>query len=321
MRFFSLLKKADGHYHIKIIPSDAADIRSFNISHNRIRRLIAGSLVLLLLIIAWTVFLVLEPDYGAQNSDLIRKNVKLNGELDSIRNKVAVLENNLERIERFDRKLRAITDFADNHRKVGIGPLSEGEIIASERIGFGGANESFALKLEEKLGALNSIGLDKEVDRLLELSQERESELAELTNFLEDQKLLLSHVPSIWPADGWVTSGFGYRRSPFTSYRKFHDGIDIANNIGTPVYAPADGTVIYTGSRDAYGRTMVVNHGFGLTTRYAHCSIFDKKVGDHVKRGEKIATIGNTGRSTGPHLHYEVRLDNIPQNPRRYILE
>jgi len=131
---------------------------------------------------------------------------------------------------------------------------------------------------------------------------------------------MLAHTPSIWPVMGWVTSGFGFRTNPFTGLTQMHEGIDISNQVGTPIIAPADGIISDIGNDLGLGKILVISHGFGMITRYAHLNKVLVRVGQKVKRGEKIAEIGTSGRTTGPHLHYEVRLDGIPVNPMRYIL-
>jgi murein DD-endopeptidase MepM/ murein hydrolase activator NlpD len=140
-------------------------------------------------------------------------------------------------------------------------------------------------------------------------------------NYLDDQRNLLSATPSIRPVEsGWISSGFGYRKSPFTGRREFHKGLDIATRKGEPILAAADGTIIYAGKKGLFGNLMVIDHGNGTVTRYGHIDKFLKKHGDTVKRGDKIARVGSTGRSTGPHVHYEVRLNGIQVNPKKYIL-
>jgi murein DD-endopeptidase MepM/ murein hydrolase activator NlpD len=118
-----------------------------------------------------------------------------------------------------------------------------------------------------------------------------------------------------------VTSDFGFRLDPFTAERKSHEGLDIANAAGTGVVAPADGVVVYAAAENGYGNVLVLDHGFGIKTRYGHLSKIEVRLGDRIKRGQLIASIGNTGRSTGPHLHYEVRVNGVPENPRKFILE
>ncbi len=125
----------------------------------------------------------------------------------------------------------------------------------------------------------------------------------------------------MWPTRGWTSSRFGYRASPFTGKREFHKGIDISARMGSPVVATADGMVAFSGLDRGYGRTIVLKHGYGLKTRYAHLKRILVKKGQFVKRGEIIGLVGNSGRSTGSHLHYEVHLNGVPVNPMKYIID
>jgi len=143
---------------------------------------------------------------------------------------------------------------------------------------------------------------------------------AELYRFLQEQKSMLACTPSIWVTKGWVSSDFGYRISPFTDEREFHKGLDISARMNTVIIAPADGVVSTVGRTHGYGRMLHINHGYGLKTVYAHLAKSLVTKGKYVKRGQKIALMGNTGRTTGPHLHYEVHLNGVPVNPLRYIL-
>ncbi|MGA9998160.1 MAG: peptidoglycan DD-metalloendopeptidase family protein [Pyrinomonadaceae bacterium] len=128
-------------------------------------------------------------------------------------------------------------------------------------------------------------------------------------------------VPSIWPVDsGRLTDDFGGRFNPFGGYgTEFHTGQDIATAWGTPVAATANGTVIFSGWQSGYGQVVVIDHGGGLTTRYGHLSHVDATVGQTIKRGDIVGNVGSTGRSTGPHLHYEVRLNDEPVDPMQYL--
>ncbi len=141
-----------------------------------------------------------------------------------------------------------------------------------------------------------------------------------LLKSLENKRNLLAATPSLRPTEGWISSRFGYRISPFTGRKEFHRGLDIASHMKTPVIAPADGIVTYAGKKWLMGNMVVIEHGYGMKTRYGHLYKILKKKGERVKRGEVIALMGNTGRSTGPHLHYEVWLNGVPVNPERYIL-
>jgi murein DD-endopeptidase MepM/ murein hydrolase activator NlpD len=155
------------------------------------------------------------------------------------------------------------------------------------------------------------------IDKEIELG---EQDKAELYEFLENQKVLLASTPSVWPTKGWLSARFGYRISPFTGEREFHRGIDVSTRMNAPIIAPADGIVSSIAWDHGYGRILTINHGYGLVTRYAHLEKALVKKGQYVKRGETIALVGNTGRSTGPHLHYEVHLNKVAVNPFRYIL-
>lgn len=162
--------------------------------------------------------------------------------------------------------------------------------------------------------------MHQQIKQLEDASQNQQNTFTHLIKKLEEQKNMLAHTPAIRPSQGWVTSAFTYRQSPFTGKREFHKGMDIANQHGTPIVATADGVVSFTGEDGAFGIVVVIDHGYGINTRYAHLSKGLKNTGDSVHRGETIGYMGNTGRSTGPHVHYEVRLNGVPMNPEKYIL-
>jgi murein DD-endopeptidase MepM/ murein hydrolase activator NlpD len=158
--------------------------------------------------------------------------------------------------------------------------------------------------------------------RLAMLRQQAQLILPQLLQRAENAKesqLQFSIIPRSWPVRGYFTSGFGYRRSPFTGRIAFHDGIDIAAPNGTKVLAPSSGRVIMAEDRSGYGRMIEIDHGHGIRTRYAHNARFLVKVGDIVQKGSPIATVGSTGRSTGPHLHYEMRIDGVAVDPMMYL--
>jgi len=219
------------------------------------------------------------------------------------------LENELSKMKDFDRKIRIIANLEkgqDTTPIIGIGGPSPSDIREK-------------LKREnDKNGLIQQMRND--IERLKSEAMSREESLSELEKLLQSKKEMLAHTPSIWPVMGWVTSGFGFRTNPFTGLTQMHEGIDISNQVGTPIIAPADGIISDIGNDLGLGKVFVISHGFGMITRYAHLNKVLVRVGQKVKRGEKIAEIGTSGRTTGPHLHYEVRLDGIPINPMRYIL-
>ena len=138
---------------------------------------------------------------------------------------------------------------------------------------------------------------------------------------LEQRMRWISSTPAISPVRGILTSGFGYRADPMTHGRGNHQGIDIAAAYGQPVHASGDGIVLQAGDQGGYGKAVFLAHGYGMTTRYGHMSAITVRPGQRIKRGDVIGKVGNTGRSTGPHLHYEVRVDGEPLNPIGYMLD
>ncbi len=142
-----------------------------------------------------------------------------------------------------------------------------------------------------------------------------------IASLQEDLESLIASIPSEWPVEGWISSRYGRRHSPWTGKAKFHAGIDIANRRGTPVHASGDGTVKFAGRKASNGKIVVLDHGQGITTHYAHLSKIHVKKGDSVQKNQKIANVGNTGKNTNPHLHYEVRINGTPINPRRHLLK
>ena len=157
-------------------------------------------------------------------------------------------------------------------------------------------------------------GMDQTVSALTEKSQQ-------LQTFFQDQRQVLASTPSIWPVRGYLSAGFGNRKDPFTGMPDFHPGIDISTPRGTKVVAPADGVVIFTGKKGGYGNAIVIDHGYGIVTRYAHLDGFNVHPGQRVRRGDVIGFVGSTGRSTAPHLHYEVWVNDQTRNPIQFIID
>jgi len=180
--------------------------------------------------------------------------------------------------------------------------------------GEGGAT-SFETVAPSRAAARPSLAdMDLSVSALTDKSTKLEA-------FYRDQTLLLSSTPSIWPVRGYLSATFGNRLDPFTGRPDFHPGIDISTPIGTRVMAPADGIVLSTGLSGGYGNAIIIDHGYGVVSRYGHLEGFNVRPGQKVHRGDVIGFVGNTGRSTGPHLHYEVWVREQAQNPIHFILD
>lgn len=178
---------------------------------------------------------------------------------------------------------------------------------------------TFKEMLKEKAEKINSEFITRAYDRIKRESKARLSGYGEIAWHLANKNNLALAIPKGWPAQGSVTSSFGYRIHPLTLSYEFHSGIDISNEPGTPIYAAADGLVRHGGWQQGYGLSVLIDHGFGYSTLYGHMSEIMVKEGETVKRGEMIGKVGSTGTSTGPHVHYEVWEYGSPVNPIKYM--
>ena len=177
-------------------------------------------------------------------------------------------------------------------------------------------------------GPAPTLSRDLSVDEfgslLSELShavEQRSDQLTVLEALLVSTSANKKFLPSLAPVDGgWLSSSFGWRIDPFSGQKSFHEGLDFPSESGTPIVAAASGKVIFADVHPQYGKMVEIDHGNGLVTRYAHASKLFVKEGDFIVRGQKVASVGSTGRATGPHLHFEVRLNGVPQNPARFLL-
>lgn len=193
------------------------------------------------------------------------------------------------------------------------------QVNAEERqLGIGGPDPAGLSTMSS--AELSARETEVQVDHLLKLSEFELVKYQEVQDELEGLQDRLNHTPSIWPAKGWYSSPYGMRSDPFTGARQMHRGIDLANHIGTPIIATADGRVASVNKSRGLGTIVTVDHGYGFRTRYAHISKAMVKVGQQVKRGDVVALMGNSGHSTGPHLHYEVIRNGKSLNPIDYIL-
>ena len=172
------------------------------------------------------------------------------------------------------------------------------------------SDQQYTLSLDQLL-ALRSSAMSGEMNHGLDFSRRFPVPFSGTVN--------LAYAPSLWPVQGVVTSSFGARLDPFNNEGAFHSGIDIATAQGDAVRAPADGTVVKAGMGTGYGREVIIDHGHGMETLYAHLSGFAVVAGQDVRRGEILGYVGSSGHSTGPHLHYEVRIHDTPVNPSKYL--
>jgi len=297
---------ANRFYTIMIVPENAHKPRQFHIP----AWLIRISLILLPILALLAITILLDYRYIAsqisENRELQTENRKLRQDVQLYQSRLDSMESSLERIENFSSRLKMITNLMDRDQ-------------LSQQVEAGAPSSVIAEKTgETKSGNPVELNFEQVSTRSYSLEQN----LHELYELLSDQRSFLSALPTKKPSDGVFTSGFGVRVSPMgDGNEKMHEGLDIAASVGTPIHSPASGTVVYAGKKSGYGQIVMVDHGYGLETWYGHTSRILVRPGQKIKRGQAIALIGNSGRSTGSHLHYEVHVNGMPVDPINYILE
>ena len=232
-------------------------------------------------------------------------------EVKKISNNVSEFKNQMNRLRELDYKLRLITDLEVEHPSPSLYGIG-----GSLDLRGNGGTKNIDLSRMDLITML-----DKDLVRLKEMANYQEESFNNLKAFLVDRKDLLERSPYRWPVRGFVSSNYGPRLDPFTGLQRRHVGVDIVAPKGTPVKAPADGIVTYTSFDPTLGNMLVIDHGYGVITRYGHNDTVLVREGQRVKRGDSVALVGSSGKSTGPHLHYEIRINDVAVNPLNYILE
>ena len=315
------MRKKGHSYTIFILPDPTSKPYSFSIRKKTCHYL-AGFL---------SVAVLVTGGFFAQSLSLLGHLTELNllrnetkghrVQIQSVLQTVDGLKKEVARLGDLNQKLRIMTDLPP--RKGGVNLLAQG-----------GSEEPLAFSLEEALLSSQepeplrkhgiseiAVSIEQEVEFLRKQVREEEKSFNELIGTISEMKSRWAATPSIWPVkEGWVTSNFGKRISPFTGTLAMHNGLDIAGQRGSYVISPAVGTVVRVETDQDLGRMIAIDHGYGKVTWFGHLEKQTVKMGQQVKRGEVIGFLGSTGHSTGPHLHYEVRIDNTPVDPTRYIL-
>lgn len=308
-------------YTVLIVPERSSHVRRLKIPRQLVINILLGVFVLFGGASFMVVHYLHMVDQVSENSFLKADNLEMKQRLLAMRDRAGRIERVMERIEQFDVKVRAITQLNDAERNLAMGPLSADGTPGSSRVLYA-EGERMNQPTEPLDSKLAMRLLDSKLEHLEDRAQSNESALRDLSDYLDSQKILLRTTPSIWPLHSRLkTSAFGIRHDPYTRKRVMHKGLDVAAPNGSEVLSPADGVVIWTGNRGGYGKCVVIDHGFGVQTHYAHLDDYDTKLGARVKRGQLVGRVGNTGRSTGPHLHYEVRFNGIPQDPAKFMLD
>ena len=369
----------DRYYTLMIIPEKNNEVRSI-----KIPRLIFKSLIFIFL--TFTILLgILTYDYWNvlsqvyENKHLLVENRQLKEQVQLFQMKLNSITEDLERINVFERKLRAITGLeaipaSTVESEINANSLKPAKLQAqsisepdrdyspsamikifkeqpkktSEKLSLFEEDKKYQetkKHYEEKIA--NSFGIGNDISYTLEWSfltrqslsmaplyaefdykydvvisfiKEVELHIHQLDQHLLDKDSFLHSTPTLMPAMGHLTSSYGPRMSPYAGRIKMHEGLDIGANIGTKIVAPADGVITFSGAKPGFGNFIQIDHGYGLETIFGHASTLAVKKGQKVSRGDTIATVGNTGYSTGPHVHYEVRVNGTPVDPLYYVL-
>ena len=299
---------AKRRWTVVLVPHTSEPSKIVEVSYGVLRSLTAvvGVVAVLALLLGYAA--VSRTADQQRTSRLRQENVRLEQQLGQINGRLATLTDTLSRIAQRDARIRVLANLEPIDPQVqaaGVGGPAEPTPP--------GAAETPAIRQSHEI-RVDLNGLIRRAN-LLALS------FREAADSLATHSARLAATPSIMPTQGWLTSAFSsMREHPILHLSRPHEGIDVATPMGTPIEAPASGVVAFSGRETGYGNVIIIDHGFGIRTKYAHCSKLIVGTGARVTRGQQIALVGNTGLSTGPHLHYEVLVNGAPVDPLRYVL-
>lgn len=311
------MQKRKRYFTIMIVPHSEEATYSFRLP------LFVGQLVVALLVIGMAAFFILAYTYrnALQDAEELRILRQANqAQQDEINTFAGITQQLLDQVAQIEEIIEEILgEWAEQvATKVGCSLEQQEEDEDPESRG--------ATSFGETRVNLSRSNQDRVLDRvtynlsvLQSLVPEKADTLEMLKGEVDEYTRRLAATPSIWPTRGRISSGFGMRRNPFGGGSQFHYGIDIAGTHGTPVYATANGQVSFAGYRGGFGNLVIISHGYGFQTYYAHLSGFAVSNGQWVKRGQVIGYMGRSGRATGTHLHYEVHVNGVAVNPYRYL--
>lgn len=218
--------------------------------------------------------------------------------------------------------LTKIKNFEDDKKFQETKKLYEDKIAKSFTDDEGASyTKDWSLMTKQSLGIASLYAeFDYKYDVVVDFIKQLEKKVSELDQHLLNKESFLRSTPTLMPAAGHISSGYGPRMSPYAARIKMHEGLDIGAPIGTSILAPADGVITFAGAKSGFGNFVQIDHGYGIETIYGHASAVTVRKGQKVVRGDRIAIVGNTGYSTGPHVHYEVRVNGTPVDPLYYML-
>ena len=299
-----------------ILSNTGSSVKRSAISYSALM-VMGGGIAAFLVFFFYIIFGYFDLKSTSVNAERLQKEIvvqkaEVEGQRQQIKRFAAdinILKDKLASLKEFEKRIRIIANLEDVDNQdslFGVGGSIPEDL--DPKIALDEKNEPLLREMHSQTSELKVASIKQEED------------FESLLKHFEKQRNLLASTPAIRPVVGWVTSKFGYRKSPYTSLREFHKGLDIAARRGTPIVASADGVVSFSGRKGLLGNLVTIDHGHGMVTRYAHAHKRLVRRFQKVKRGDKIALVGNTGKSTGPHLHYEVHLNGVPVNPEKYIM-
>jgi len=300
---------SDNFFTLMIIPNRKSNVKKISVPKKVIRNIAIACIALILI----TLFIVY--DYASIKRDraelarLRQQTHKQSQEFQELAMKIDAFESKMEQLRQLDKKIRIVASYQTGRDR-------------NLLLGIGGADNETNMKnlLNDQHEKLVD-GMRKSIAKLNEDAADREKSFNELLAFLHEQRSILASTPSLWPVRGWVTSDFGRRQSPFRAGMEFHQGIDIATRFGTAIVAPADGLIKETSYTPQDGNLVKIDHGHSFSTCYAHLSKIAVQKGMRIRKGDVIGYVGDTGRSTGSHLHYMILVNDVPVNPLKYLRE
>ncbi|RLA65841.1 MAG: hypothetical protein DRQ88_04345 [Epsilonproteobacteria bacterium] len=339
-----------------IVPERGKGVKSFRIPKILFRGMLFISvfMVFILGVLSYDYFEILKQVH--KNKHLTIENRQLKEQMELFEKKINTLITDIDRVQVFEKKLRIIAGLKKNSLEENLAeeedekPKINSTFLKTiqdknqvkEKTRYKRLKNLYEEKIASVFGLQTSYALTKDwsnltkqsflmagkyahfdyqIENLEDMLSKLEVNVHGLDQFLLDKKSFLKSTPTLLPTRGWITSYFGPRKSQFSGRTKMHEGIDIGARTGSKILSPADGTVTFAGKKPGFGYFVQLDHGYGVETVYAHASKLLVSLGEQIKRGMVIARVGSTGLSTGPHVHYEVRVNGTPVDPMYYILD
>jgi murein DD-endopeptidase MepM/ murein hydrolase activator NlpD len=318
------MKAKENNYSVIIVSGATSTNKEFVLSSKLIRNSIIA-FIALLLIFGYIIFDYLNTSFNKEKMKRLEKeNIEKEATIDKLNADIREIEERLNQMAVYKERISVAMGLTspDALKEVGIGGGSDaapGGAITG--VPGGGAIPNSEMINKGKKPEPSGEIVMKKAEDIRQMAKKIQERLQFVESAMEKQKVRLAQTPSIWPTKGYLTSPLGWRIHPLTGKRDYHNGQDIATQFGNKIIATADGVVLVAGHWDYLGNLIIIDHGFGFTTRYGHLASFNIKEGDRVKRFQVIGFVGNTGRSSAPHLHYEVRYFGKPLNPMNFIID